>query len=605
MKNRDWILLAVLVSLAVLPARGGDGEEIEPPEDKQTVEILTGGQGSDVDGSLTRVAEYSIVDDTALAGLKWETSPYDDTTFGFSLFRVTSDEFKGTAELDLNRQMRIKGTLDGFIHRLVHDPVTNLQAVSDVKVVRSTDLDPGTDYQINTRLFDVRAEFQPPSTPGFSFRGGYSNLERHGTKQVLSTSHCTGCHTSAQGRDVDESTADAEIGVHLTTGKIDLDYKVYGTDYTNRSRPAVADYESAIHPGNQNDALFDDRVWFQDGLYSVNNIPNVSRLGHQLKLRAGFGKASAVNFTAVQSETQNQRTNLEYEFGAVRGRYSTRLGKRWRFNVFGQHQQLENDSYFVDLVALNGLTTAPVAGPPGYAGISFQDWRQSPTGGNDPDAVFNSFTRNSAMNRTQDRVGVDATWRAMRRASMRVGYKYQRVDRDNVVLAGGDGVTSSHTLKLGWNQRWRNRVRWNNSLRYTATDNPYVSVDGGLRLFSGDVVGGIVDGQAPSPKSPASLQYYQLHELRVANLSSMPTADFSLRSTLNWGPKRASWSIGANVRYRDAENDELQYTQWQRDDVGVGANFWIAAAPKVRVMVGVDSSRQETNSEVIVPVMDG
>jgi len=74
---------------------------------------------------------------------------------------------------------------------------------------------------------------------------------------------------------------------------------------------------------------------------------------------------------------------------------------------------------------------------------------------------------------------------------------------------------------------------------------------------------------------------------------------------LNWGPRRASWSVGANVRYRDAENDELDYTSWQRDDVGAGVNFWIAAAPKVRLMVGLDSSRQETYSEVIVPVMDG
>ena len=36
-----------------------------------------------------------------------------------------------------------------------------------------------------------------------------------------------------------------------------------------------------------------------------------------------------------------------------------------------------------------------------------------------------------------------------------------------------------------------------------------------------------------------------------------------------------------------------------------GVNFWIAAAPKVSVMVGLDGVRQRTDAEVIVPVMDG
>jgi hypothetical protein len=46
-------------------------------------------------------------------------------------------------------------------------------------------------------------------------------------------------------------------------------------------------------------------------------------------------------------------------------------------------------------------------------------------------------------------------------------------------------------------------------------------------------------------------------------------------------------------------------TDWAQDDIGVGVNFWIAAAPKISVMVGVDGFRQRTDAEAIVPVMDG
>ena len=601
MKSRYWILLAALTLLFAPFVTAGDGEETEPPEDKQEIFILTGGQDSDTDGSLQRVAEYQVVEPNPLLGLKWRTSPYEDSTMGLEIFRVDSREYKAAVELDLKRKLRITGTLDGFLHRLVHDSIDNLQAVSEIKVVQRTDYEPGRDYSVNNSIFNILAEFQPPSTPGFSFRGGYKQLDRKGHRQMLSTSHCTSCHTTSQGREVDERISDSLVGVHLATGKVDIDYEVYGSQFSNSAATPMAPYETALHPGSGG-AFFDDRVWFQGNAagpvdYPVNVIPDVERLGHKLKARAGFGTTSAINFTAVQSKTENKRTNLQYEFGALRGRYSTKLGKKWRLNVYANHDELKNDNVFIDLVALNGLTGAPTETYPGGLVTTFQDWRRSVDG--DPNLTFNSFTRYSAMNRTTDRIGVDAVWRVLRRASLRLGYKFRRVDRDNVVLAGGDGVTTSQTLKAGWNQRWRNRVRWNNSVWYTATDNPYGLVDGGLRLFGGD------SGAAGSPKVPASLQYYQLHELRAANLANKPSKDFRLRSNFSWGPRDAHWSIGANVRYRDAENDELNYTEWSRDNIGAGVNFWIAAAPKVSVMVGLDAVRQRTNSEVIVPVMDG
>ena len=616
MKSKYWILLVGLALLVAPSVSAGDGEDTEPPEDKQTIDILTGGQDSNTDGSLQRVAEFEVVGPNPLLGLKWRTSPYEDSTMGLQIYRVDSREYKAALELDLKRKMRVTGTLDGFLHRLVHDGIENLQSVAEIKTVLSTDYEPGRDYSISNSLFDILAEFQPPSTPGFSFRGGYKQLHRSGHKQMLSTSHCTGCHTTSQGREVDQTIRDSLIGVHLATGKVDIDYEVYGSQFEDSAATPQAPFETALHPGSGL-AVFNDRVWYQGDAngpvdYPVGVTPTVNRVGHKLKARAGFGAATAINFTAVQSQTENRNTNLKYDFGALRGRFSTKLGKKWRFNVYAAHDQLKNDDTYVDLLAMNGLTAAPVGGYPASGlfpgGVtSFEDWRRAIEA--DPTLTFNSFTRYSSMSRTDDRIGIDAMWRVLRRGSLKLGYKFRRVDRDNVVLAGGDGVTTAHTLKAGWNQRFRNRVRWNNSIRYTDTDNPYVNVDGGMRLFSGDVTQapypGGVNGAAPNPKVEPSLQYYQAHDLRAANLANRPTQDFSLRSNFTWGPKKAKWSIGANVRYRDAQNDELDYTEWNKDNVGAGLNFWIAAAPKVSVMVGLDGVRQSTDAEVIVPVMDG
>ena len=94
MKSRTWILLAALALLCAPPVWAGDGEDREPPEDKQTIDILTGGQDSSTDDSLQRVAEYEVVESNPLLGLRWRTSPYEESTMGLQITRVDSREYK-------------------------------------------------------------------------------------------------------------------------------------------------------------------------------------------------------------------------------------------------------------------------------------------------------------------------------------------------------------------------------------------------------------------------------------------------------------------------------------------------------------------------------
>jgi hypothetical protein len=212
---------------------------------------------------------------------------------------------------------------------------------------------------------------------------------------------------------------------------------------------------------------------------------------------------------------------------------------------------------------------------------------------------FSDFDRLSPMDREETRLGADVSWRANRRNSLRLGYKYRSIDRDHIVLNDGTGETTSHTLKASWNYRAARRLRWINTLRYSTIDNPYVNVDGGLRAYSEEP-----PGIAPSPKSPLSLQYFELQALRVANLSSVPTDELRFRSQATWSPK-GKWALSGNVRYRDAENDELDWTRWEHNTTGFGANLWFAAGPEFQFTLGVDSQTQETDAAAIVPVMDG
>jgi len=612
MKWIRLILIATLV-LSVAPATWAyDDDEHTAPEDKESVEFTTGYQGSSVEDELKMVAEYDVVDPTPIVGLSFATSPYNATRFSFDFEQTGSNQNSGNFELDLSRMVRIKSSLDTFLHRLDHDPLTNLQAVAEIKIVRSTDLDPGTDYMMRHREWNVQAEFQHPDVSWLTWRIGAKEQQREGMRQMLTTSHCASCHVTGQGREIDQTTTDVTFGVHAAPGRFDLDYQLTTRDFDEGGGTPTAPYEIAYRPATPGGAPdpsvlitpFNDRLWFQGGDFAANDIPTIRREIHQFKARAAMKDGGNLNLTVINSNTENRNTNIDYDFQAYRARYTMHPGKKMRLSFFAQHDQTDSDPLTVDLVALNGLAGAPVTAYGGFPDpITYQTWRQAVE---DPTINFETFVRQSTLDRTDDRLGADLYWRATRHGSLRASYKYRNIDRDNVVLIDGTGETTTHRVKLAWNQRLAKRLRWNNNLTFTSTDNPYVSDSSALRAFAGyfDEDAGIVLGQAPSPKSEASLQYHQLHALRVAHMGNVATDNLKFRSAINWSPK-GRWALSGNVRYRDSQNDELNFSTWNQDQLGVGVNLWVAAGTTFQFNLGVDHTEEETDALVTVPVMDG
>ena len=112
-----------------------------------------------------------------------------------------------------------------------------------------------------------------------------------------------------------------------------------------------------------------------------------------------------------------------------------------------------------------------------------------------------------------------------------------------------------------------------------------------------------VSPSPPGPKGPNSLQYYELHQLRVADLTNVPSKYFALRSHATYSKGR--WAVSGSVRYRDAENDTLDTSKWTRDTVGAGVNLWVGFRPDLHFTAGLDTVRQETDTKMCVPIMDG
>jgi hypothetical protein len=635
MKKTRWMLVLAAALLVVLPAAGYDDEEYTPPEDDSEGNVDLGYQDSDTDGNLQRVAEFNDVDANVVGGLNWKNSPYKKNQYDFMIDWTSRDQFKTELDFDWNRVVRVNVDAVALPHKLEHDPLTSLQAVSTIKVVRSTDLEPGRNYQIRYENAAVDGDFLVPSVTGLSFHAGLRVQNREGTKQSLHTGHCTSCHTVAQGREVDQTTQDATLGIHFSRGVIDLDYRVMSRSAEENGATPVATFETPFRPApppwapNQDalpgETLFIDRLWFPgptgapyDSATAIYDlVPKTEKIAHTLKFKAAIRKVDALNFTFVQSTTKNDTTSLEYDVQGFRGRYTWVPRKKLRVNFIAKRTKIDNQSVFLDLSALWG------GGPweTTYGGVgqtTFEGWREwlDANGGTDVRADpmnFTTGTRLSSMNRTNDRLGFDLFWRPMKRGTFRGGLFYRSVDRENVVLLDGTGKTESVKLKLGWNMRFGKRVRWFNALVYENIDNPYMNVAGARRAFQGFREDGFVFGlgdtdlatpPGPTPKNPYSLQYYQLQSYRVANLSNAPSGVARFRSAVNWSPK-GNWTLGGNFKYNTSENDELNYSTYERESLGVGASFWMAAAPTVHFTLAADVFSGDTDAYVAIPLMDG
>ena len=77
---------------------------------------------------------------------------------------VDSDENDATLDFDIARMVRSHTSYTKFIHRLGHDPMTNLESTStNDKAVWYTDLDPNAEYGYSYFDLQHRTEIQIPA----------------------------------------------------------------------------------------------------------------------------------------------------------------------------------------------------------------------------------------------------------------------------------------------------------------------------------------------------------------------------------------------------------------------------------------------------------
>jgi hypothetical protein len=544
--------------------------------------VQVGGHADGTSGSPDRAAEYRSIGSGADEKLNL-TLRSDWIFVNIASKARNTDEQAHSLTFDLGRMVRSHTVYTRMPHRLEHDSLANLRGVvGEVKVTGSTDLDPGTRYGIRYDNFTNRNDFQIPALGWLTLTTDYREQWREGHKQSLSLSHCSTCHVQSQGRAIEEHTRDAGLQARATFGKWSVTGVYSERDSGERATDPTRVYELVEQPALRR-PLFNDRMqyWSKDGALPYDVTPDTEKKLSRLEIANADLGGFAIAVAGVSSEITNLDTENKVDYDAVSFNLARKVGKSGNFTLRGRSYSIDSTDYFVD-------TVEPVAVAGTYPG---QTYRQRYN--YDPD-----FLRQSAIDRNVIEAQARYQHRLGKGGTLAASYDARSIDRDNYYVAPGETTTMEQKLKLTWSARPAQGFSLRAAATFADISHPFMSLDAACNPDA------LQTTSLPSPLAPGSVQYYQIHEARVADLSASPSQYLEARLTGTYQLGASSMAM-LSYRYWDGQNDELDLTDWSKQLNAVTATISVAPAEKSELHVAATWAERELETHVCIPLMDG
>jgi hypothetical protein len=589
MRHALRTLLAVLLVANPVLSLAGDQPQIaseKPPLSTQTPtgmkegtkgSIVLGGWNSSLSGSPDLVSPYNPADLTSALG----GASFDNGKVLFDVRVQDKNDLDGVLKFDLGRVWRSHTTYTRFLPRLGHDPVDYLQAVvRSGRIVQRTDTAPGASYEYEEGVFETRNEIQPKGLSALTIGVDYRDQRRKGAHQGLVISHCDTCHTYSVSRPVDETLRRYNLNAKLAWSGGFVRGEVGKHELRNDAAPMTMTYDKALQPELRT-PIFDNRVAFDslEGPQRVLNQQDVDKPYGKADLSLADILGFKVNVGGVWSKTENKYTGLEADYNGYVLQTSRSFGKaRLRFR--GRAYSISSDSVYVD----TNERTAP-AGP--QAGKTYRD-----VYGFNPD-----YTRLSTSSRDVLEANTEVSVKLGKKAgTLRALWNYQGVDRDNYYVAPGETKTSTNVLGASWRLTPVKGLKLNADYRHGDVENPLMIVNGTCSNIP-------AIGPLPSPLAPGSIQYFTVHESRVAETTASPAQWDEVRLYATVAGSKST--LTATYRYWDGENREGDLTDWSRNQQALTATAWTAPSLKWDAFASYTYQKGEIGSRVCVPVFDG
>ncbi len=614
MKHRHYWLLALLSILIMFGTTSlALAEEIEA---KGFLEL--GVSGIDTSDNPARVNEY--VTTRSEEGLSFSPKLHletfgENSSFDFDVDVNGPRDQKIDVKADANRVIRLKFGHQVLEHWKDHETLEQLGAtmagdtageqprvttdatvgklagaagVADIEAANANyEQELSNDYIITRRETETEADLQLPGLPNIVFHAGVRIESREGMEQARTLSKCNQCHIQANPKEIDEETRDITFGATGKFGLVTLEYEFLRRDFTDKSNDPTYGYvgSSATHGG----VLDSDSLNYLAGTETYSSTPDSEKDSHSLKARVDFTRDTSLTAAYVNAEVDSEVVEddsysisddtLTSEFESFFLKGATRIGGL-RLSVRGGSYEIDGPEYTVTFPGVIGANLDPALG---Y------------------DLTTGEKDYESAESRKVTEFGLDGVYRLAMGTTLRLGYEYEEIDRDEIELSTTETNTFKASLKTRLNRKLSGRV----SYMYQSIDEPFTGADVGIAQVTG-TTDAAYPGMAwfdrsdffNDPGNTATAVYYwnSVYPNRELESSLSPEDVHELKFSSTWAPS-TQFAATLFARVRMEENDAVEY---QQDTYVPGVTFYYAPNGKMNLTMAYTFNKQKTENRMCV-----
>lgn len=266
----------------------------------------------DAQGSPTKVAEYQGLESAPFADLD---GLFSDGLRTVNLSGSFLDNETSQAGLDyFGPWVSADFDFQQYLHRLDHDPLSNMGSMTSGQETIREDLNVGEDYAI--RVEDVKASFEGRLSKNVKARLNFHSLRKFGERQTNAMQHCfceiqqNNCHVLSQRQEIDWLTTKFEPVIEAKWG------------------PVRAEYSRPMRILNQNDQIVTRRFYEFGPHYPTDReyalVPDNFTQIDRLKLGVNLAAETDLYARLSAGDTENQFRNTHRKFQV----YDLRLTNR-------------------------------------------------------------------------------------------------------------------------------------------------------------------------------------------------------------------------------------------------------------------------------------
>lgn len=263
---------------------------------RQTVAARFGWWFVDVAGDPTKVGEYQGLGSSAfwdvdmLSSNGHETLDLTATGLDNESSHLNMSVFGPKLSLDMDFQR--------YLHRLDHDPLTNLGDPASTEEIVGEDLNVGEDYAV--RVQDMKYSLKGSFTKNVKGRVNFRVLRKFGERQTNTVQHCANfggggnraCHVLGQRQRIDWLTVKVEPIVETKLGPVRAEYSRPMRFFSQNDQLVIANYGDFVP------------FFFGEEPYAV--VPDSFSQTDRIKLGVDLGANTNFYATSYLRNTTNQ-----------------------------------------------------------------------------------------------------------------------------------------------------------------------------------------------------------------------------------------------------------------------------------------------------------